>query len=228
MLGRYRCWHCALLLVVATGCALDTPGKSQYQTIVSNPFRDGEKAEHETARGIRHLEAGRLERAEKAFKDALEADVSYGPAHNNLGHIYMLQGRFYLAAWEFEYANRLMPDRIEPLVNLGLVYEQVGRLDRAHEFFRTAQTLAPQDPEVLANLARCRILQEQTGDLPQLLSELLLYETRPDWRSWAEEQLMFCQYQTPKSESTLSFPAEVIPRPLERVPLPPTEPRSLP
>jgi Flp pilus assembly protein TadD len=220
MLGGYRCWHCALLLAAGLGCALDQPVKSQYQTVTDNPYRDSEKAERETAKGVRHLEAGRLDRAETALKDALEADVSYGPAHNNLGHVYMLQGRFYLAAWEFEYANRLMPDRVEPLVNLGLVYEQVGRLERAHEFYRAAQALAPQDPQVLGNLARCRIIQEQTDEVPQLLHELLLYETRPDWRVWAEEQLALGLYRNGTRNASSSAPAEVLPRALERVPTP--------
>jgi hypothetical protein len=31
-----------------------------------------------------------------------------GPAHNNLGIVYYRRKKYYLAAWEFQYAARLM------------------------------------------------------------------------------------------------------------------------
>jgi hypothetical protein len=31
-----------------------------------------------------------------------------GPAHNNLGIVYYRQKKYYLAAWEFQYAAKLM------------------------------------------------------------------------------------------------------------------------
>ena len=45
-----------------------------------------------------------MEKAEKLLKQALTADIGYGPAHNNLGKVYYHRQNFYLAAWEFEYA----------------------------------------------------------------------------------------------------------------------------
>lgn len=128
--------------------------------------------------------------AQEHVQKALVADVTFGPAHNTLGTLYMWQGRYYLAAWEFEYANRLMPERCEPLYNLGMVYEAVERLDQAISYYSLAHECAPQNPAVLGNLIRAQLRNGQTIDeVRPLLSDLILYDTRPDWVSWAREQL---------------------------------------
>jgi Tfp pilus assembly protein PilF len=129
-----------------------------------------------------------IDRAEQLLQKALVADVGYGPAHCNLGHIYAQQGKYYLASWEFEYAARLMPDSPEPLNNLGIVFAEVGRTDEAIDYYQSAVDLAPTNSEFLGNLVRVKIRNGQKdAHLRYLLRELLLYETRPRWRSWAKE-----------------------------------------
>src|SRR5207302_136282 len=94
----------------------------------------------------------------EALKAALEADVMYGPAHNNLGIVYMKQGKpLYDAAWEFEKAIKLMPHQPETRNNLGLVLEQAGKLSEATDAFMRAHEMEPDNPEYIANLANLRI-----------------------------------------------------------------------
>ena len=82
--------------------------------------------------------------AEKYLRKAPAADVRFGPAHHSLGVLYFWQKKLYLAAWEFEYAARLMPDRYEPLNNLGLVYESVGKFAQAKSYYLLAQRTVAQ------------------------------------------------------------------------------------
>jgi Tfp pilus assembly protein PilF len=92
--------------------------------------------------------------AEKLFQQALASDVRFGPAHHSLGVLYFWQNKLYLAAWEFEYAARLMPDRYEPLNNLGLVYEAAGKYDDAKMYYSLARQKAELQPQVIGNQAR--------------------------------------------------------------------------
>jgi len=206
---RYRLVAILVLLLCAGACGrIWNERPTNYQTIVADPNHDRCKAARENERAGKLLQKCKWEEAEEALQQALIADVGYGPAHNNLGKIYHAQGKFYLAAWEFEYASKLMPDRPEPVNNLGLVYEAVDRYDRAIEFYTMAYQMAPQCPEYIGNLARARLKKEgHSAEIGQLLSDLLLFETRPEWVGWAREQLALAG--PPKTEVLQSsFPAQ--------------------
>ena len=95
--------------------------------------------------------------AEQCLHQSLLADVSFGPAHNTLGKLYFDQKKFYLAAWEFEYAMKTMPNRAEPVNNLGLVYEMVEQTDEAVVHYQKAVDLEPGNPQYVGNLIRARI-----------------------------------------------------------------------
>jgi Tfp pilus assembly protein PilF len=109
---------CCLLLLALTGCATSTDSvPSNYETVKVNPRRDTEAARLLNQNGVEALAKGKFDKAEKFFKDSLAKDVDFGPAHNNLGRLYFDQGKNYLAAWEFEYAIKVMPKRGEPYNN---------------------------------------------------------------------------------------------------------------
>ena len=54
------------------------------------------------------------------LREALAADIFHGPAHNNLGVIFLERGELYEAAHEFEWARKLMPGHPDPRINLAL------------------------------------------------------------------------------------------------------------
>ena len=129
-------------------------------------------------------------RVEKCLQNALAADVRFGPAHHSLGMLYMWQRNLYLAAWEFEYASRLMPERFEPLNNLGLVYESADKFEQAIVFYKLAREKAPNQPEVIGNLARATYRSGQRVDqMRPLLEDVVATSENPDWRRWAAELL---------------------------------------
>jgi len=138
-----------------------------------------------------------LDKAEKFFRQATEADVFYGPARNNLGIVYFKQGRHYQAAWQFQHAAKLMPKSTEPLVNLGLVFEAVGRLDDAATEYDKALTLTPDDLAAAQCLARLLIRTGGDGERAvRLLEDLSLRSEDPEWQAWSQLTLARVQEQT--------------------------------
>jgi Tfp pilus assembly protein PilF len=177
-----------------SGCATLLDRKAaKYETVRADHRADTETAEKHYRWARRYLEkcarGGRCEydKAEQRLQQALVADVRYGPAHHSLGLLYFWQKKLYLAAWEFQYAAKLMPDRFEPLNNLGLVYESVGKYEEAATFYLQAQERAPTNPEVVGNLARATIRSGQSvDDARPLLEDVLAVDPRPEWICWAE------------------------------------------
>lgn len=218
----------AVLATTLPGCSLFLDKQSSdYHTVAADPNRDFDKAQKENNRAIRLMEKGSGDKAAKALREALIADVAFGPAHNNLGKLYFSQGKYYLAAWEFEYAAKLMPERFEPFQNLGLVYEMVGKSDDAVAMYEKAIELQPKNPEVIGNLARVRLRKGQPMSAVQpLLSELVYLDTRPEWTNWANEQLaLMRQASEGPSIETISTPPGILTLPQTPNPWPhkPTE-----
>src|SRR5689334_4069954 len=146
---------------MVAGCARWTGGPSQnYVTVEADSTHDTERArkEYKAARKCmdKQLQGKECDyaKAEKHLQESLAADVRFGPAHHSLGILYFWQRKLYLAAWEFEYASRLMPDRFEPFNNLGLVYESAGKYEQAKSFYMLARQKAPNEPHIIGNLAR--------------------------------------------------------------------------
>ena len=174
-------------LALLAGCNTAAPraGADRYETVTPEPNRNADLARRENARAVALMDAGDRTGAEAALKSALAADVMCGPAHNNLGKVYFRQKKLYLAAWEFQYAMKLMPNQPEPPNNLGLVFEAAGKLDEAAESYGTAVAIEPENVDALGNLARTRVRRgDRDADLRALLEKLVLRETRPDWLAW--------------------------------------------
>ncbi len=162
------------------------------------------------------FEHGHLAKAETLLQQAALADAGYGPAHNNLGLVHFEKGDLYSAAWSFERAAQAMPERPEPLNNLGIVYESAGRLEQAISQYALAHELDPNNPEFLGNLLRARRVRgDLDASMEEQLRHLLLIETRPEWREWAQDQLVLF---LPKEIRRLSDDNE--PEEIEVVPSP--------
>lgn len=182
------------LLFSLTACSTNSKQSASerdgYRTIPAQLGRNTEQARDLTAKAAIALDEGRMEEAEKLLRDALTEDVMYGPAHNNLGQLYYQQKRYYEAAWEFQYAIRLMPHQPIPRNNLGLVFEATGQLDDAVEQYGLAVAEEPDNPELLGNLARAHIRRgDRSPEVRELLQQIVMKDTRPEWREWAQAQV---------------------------------------
>jgi Tfp pilus assembly protein PilF len=187
----------AALFCAACGCA---PWASQpsldYVTVEGESGQDTAEARKLYDKARKQMAAHAcgdecdLAKIEKLLQQSLAADVRFGPAHHSLGVLYYWQYKLYLAAWEFEYAARLMPDRFEPLNNLGLVYESAGKFSQARMYYELAREKAQANPDVIGNLARvCFRCGETVAEMRPILEDVVATDTRPEWRRWAAEQL---------------------------------------
>lgn len=177
-------------MLCGSGCHLTDSSLGTYETIEGNPHRDTQLAIRKNEQALRRMEQDDFAKAEELLQESLVADVTFAPAHNNLGHLYFRQGKYYLAAWEFEYAAKLMPTSGEPLNNLGLIYERIGRFDEAAQRYEAAIAISPDNQEFASNLARLQVRRKDvTPETAQALHEVLFKDDRPDWKDWAGEQL---------------------------------------
>jgi Tfp pilus assembly protein PilF len=129
------------------------------------------------------------ETAEATLRDALSADLFCGPAHNNLGVLYLKQGKLYEAANELEWARKLLPGTPEPRLNLAIVLERAGHTDQALQAYKTALEVAPEHMATIQALARLEVRDgSRTEELAKRLDQISLRGETAEWRDWAREQ----------------------------------------
>lgn len=188
-----------LWVAILVGCHSSPPAATQpdYQTVGNAPRRDTAAASRQNEAALRFMTANDWPAAEQALRRALSQDVMFGPAHNNLGLVYFHQDQLYLAAWEFQYAIKLMPSHPEARNNLGLVFEAGGKLDQAVDSYEQAVKLEPDNPQFVGNDARARVRRGDTDkQVRTLLDKLASLDTRPEWVAWARERLALVKQPT--------------------------------
>jgi len=127
--------------------------------------------------------------AERLLRAALGADLFFGPAHNNLGVLYLKQGKLYEAAGEFEWARKLMPGHPDPRMNLALTLEQAGKTDEAIQTYKTALEVWPGHIGTVQALARLEVVSgRESPELHGWLGEVALRGETERWREWAMRQ----------------------------------------
>ena len=228
----------ATIIIALPGCARFKMNHGEvYETIKASPTRNTTIAQKKHAKAVNALESGEVGLAHQWVRESLLADRDFGPAHNTLGKIYYQQEKYYLAAWEFEFANRMMPNRGEPINNLGLVMEAVGQHDRAVEHYQNARTIDEDNPEYLGNLIRARVrLGDEPAALQELLKDFILIDSRREWVDWAKSLLLKAKFSIEsdiKKEQELIEQLEkdapgVLPEPLPKEKLPGTLPTDEP
>lgn len=180
----------AIAVLVFTLCGCGGMRSTSPYTPPAAAVRDPAKAQRLT------LEAAELihtkpEMAERLLREALAADVFHGPAHNNLGVLLLAQNRPYEAANEFEWARKLMPGHPEPRMNLGLVLERAGQIDKALDTYGTALEVYPGYIPTVQALVRCQLRYNRVdARTVELLKQIALDGETARWRDWAREQLI--------------------------------------
>ena len=72
------------------------------------------------------------------------------------GSLQMEQRNYYAAIQYYREASRIHPDFIEPYLNIGICYEELGEYDAALGAFSDALEIFPRDPVAQEHLDRCR------------------------------------------------------------------------
>ena len=143
-----------MLLLAGLGACSATPSATGPYQPISEIARNTALAIELTREAADDLDAGNLESAEALLRDALTADLYHGPAHNNLGVVFLEQGMLYEAAQEFEWAKKLLPSAPDPRVNLALVLESAGQEENALLAWESALKVAPGCLQAAAGLER--------------------------------------------------------------------------
>ena len=175
-----------MLALLPLGCASTSTSPYAKQSAVD---RDSLKAQTLTQEAARIIDS-KPEKAEKLLREALTADLYHGPAHNNLGVLYLKMEMLYEAAGEFEWAGKLMPGQPDPRMNLALTLERAGRIDDALDTYATALEVYPNHVPTMQARTRLQLRYNRTDELThELLEEIALRGETPEWRNWAGEQL---------------------------------------
>ncbi len=148
-------------------------------------LRNTSAAEQLTKRAAELLEDD-PEQAEVLLRQALTEDLFFGPAHNNLGVVFLRRGDLYEAAGEFEWAKKLMPGHPDPRLNLGLTLDRAGQLDEALAAYTSALDVYPGHIAGIQGLARLAIKEGRDDSrLPGWLDRIALEGESEAWREWA-------------------------------------------
>jgi tetratricopeptide (TPR) repeat protein len=94
---------------------------------------------------------GRLQNAEKLYKDILRLDPTFSNALNDLGVIYIQKKNFSEAKECFEKAIQLQPDAVEPYYNLACLHSIKGELQEGLMKLNQAIALNPAVKEWVKN-----------------------------------------------------------------------------
>jgi Tfp pilus assembly protein PilF len=183
-----KVWPTTLLSAAALGACQST-STSPYltPTEVSRNTVEAEKLSRDGA-GIAESDP---EKAESLFCDALSKDIFYGPAHNNLGVLYLKQQKLYEAANEFEWAKKLMPGHPDPRVNLALTLEMAGKVEDALAGYKTALEVYPDYLPAIEGLASLSVrLGKNEDKLTGWLETIAMRADDQQWRDWAKGKLV--------------------------------------
>ncbi len=172
-------WLALLLLV---GCRAASQGP--YAT-TEGAARNTVEAQELNARAADVIDSD-AEQATALLRQALTADLFFGPAHNNLGVLHLKAGRLYEAAEEFEWARKLMPGHPDPRMNLALTLEQAGKTDQAIQTYKTALEVYPGHVPTVQALARiCVVQHRDEPELEEWLGTVAMQGETEKWREWA-------------------------------------------
>jgi Tfp pilus assembly protein PilF len=128
--------------------------------------------------------------AEKLLREALTKDLFFGPAHNNLGVLFLKRDKLYEAAGEFEWARKLMPGHPDPRVNLAITLERAGKTDEALVTYSAALEVSAAYLPAIEGLASLTARSGKSDDrIRGWLSEIAAREEQASWREWAGAQL---------------------------------------
>lgn len=183
----------ALVLVAAAAAGCSTAKRTDPYAPVSEGARDTQKAIALNNEALPFMDKGdssSMNNAEDLLRQALAADLYFGPAHNNLGVIYLQKGKLFEAAGEFEWARRLLPGHPDPRVNLAMTLESAGRSDDAMATYRTALEIYPDYVAAAQGLARLQLKSGKADErTPALLRVVAMQGETEEWRDWAKGEL---------------------------------------
>ncbi len=116
---------------------------------------------------------GRLDEAERAYRNAIALDATFGDAWFNLGKLLLHRERPPEAAEALEHATRLDPADGQTWKTLGDTYEQLRRFDEMRQAYERAYASTPHDPDLAALIAYCLERENRLDDAIRMVGVTL-------------------------------------------------------
>jgi tetratricopeptide (TPR) repeat protein len=137
-------------------------------------------AEEYALTGAALIEQHDLDRAEPAYRLAIDAAPTRAIGWNGLGVVELNRGNLTAAEADFRRAVQLDPSYAAPHEHLGVVFARRGEFDKAIPEFRTAVGLRPDDPGAVSGLADALMAAGQPGEALQYYELIRRHQARPD------------------------------------------------
>ncbi|TVQ55029.1 MAG: hypothetical protein EA377_04230 [Phycisphaerales bacterium] len=181
-----------LIAPLLIGCSATSPRAGSASSPYATPSAESRsplEAERLTLKATRYIGDDDV-KAEQLLREALAHDLYHGPAHSNLGVVFLNQGKLYEAANEFEWARKLMPGHPDPRLNLALTLERAGRYNDALATYATALEVYPGHIPSMQAITRLQIRTGRTDTQTRgYLEDIALRGDSEKWRDWAKFQL---------------------------------------
>jgi Flp pilus assembly protein TadD len=153
-------------LILFTGCATQ-PGSYQRGS-TGMPEKDNQQIARDLERmyqqGRQYQQEAQFSEAITIYENILAIDPNYAEAHNGLGVIYAIQGKYEPALQHLHRAVSLAPLATHLHNNLGYAYLLAGREAEAISAFEQALRLDPENSGARANLNAIRNQIDHTGE----------------------------------------------------------------
>jgi predicted Zn-dependent protease len=150
--------------------------------------------------GSAYERAGRVQQAENAFLDLLNAEPAHAPSLNYLGYMWADRNvNLDRAADMIERAVKQEPRNGAFIDSLGWVYFRQGKLDLAEKFLVDAARLMPRDPTIQEHLGDLFARRGQLGRALESYRKALLLEPEPK-----EEQKLRSKISELERQSAMS------------------------
>jgi tetratricopeptide (TPR) repeat protein len=171
-------------LLLASGAAAMRPQTSSPATAatprnaapVASSGAEAELAQLLQA-GTDALNHGRLDEAERDFRQALAANPQLGGAYANLGVVYMRRKQWAKALEMLRKAERLMPQEPGIRLNIGLAYYKQSEFLKAIPSFESALRDQPDSAQARYLLGQCYFFAERWADAANTLEPLWAQES---------------------------------------------------
>ncbi len=122
--------------------------------------------------GIELSRSGRLDEAEKHFREALRLRPDYAEAHNNLGLTLIQNGNVSGAMEEYRQAVKIKPDYAAAHNNLANALTKANRIPEAIEEYEQTLKINPGYAKAHYNLG---VILSQAGQIPQAIEHFELF-----------------------------------------------------
>jgi Flp pilus assembly protein TadD len=150
------------LLLLSGGCA------RQARTVAFAPISETGQSDQDTAgklenmpletlvgKGINYLEQGNFSLARLHLLKALTLDRDNVEIYGHLGELFLKMEKKEKALTAFAAVLKSRPDNVPALLGIGKLNRLKGDFSAAEEYLMRAQAVAPEDHEVLTELAIC-------------------------------------------------------------------------